>query len=74
MYYVILIMVAIAFFQVPGLLRGKRYRELLGFSLMWILAGAYSVAVAEGFPLPTIMDVLGFAYSRIPVLQDFFNW
>ena len=74
MYYVILIMVTIAFFQVPGLLRERRYREFLVFCLMWIAAGGYAVAVAARFPLPTVIDVLGFVYSRTPVLQDYFNW
>jgi hypothetical protein len=67
-------MVSIAFFQVPGLLREKRYRELLGFTLMWVVAGGYAAAVAANIPLPTVIDVLGTIYSRIPVLQDYFKW
>lgn len=74
MFYVMLIMAAIAFFQVPRLLREKRYRELLGFSLLWFVAGAYATMVAANVSLPTVIDVLEFVYSRIPVIQDYFHW
>jgi hypothetical protein len=62
---VLLIMITIALFQVPMLLRQKQYRELLGFSMIWLIATVYSLMVVLRVPLPGAVDVLEYIYGRI---------
>lgn len=64
MIWLVVVMVSIAFFQVPPLLRRKQWRELLGFGLVWISAFVYASLVAMDFPLPTIMEILNFTYKK----------
>lgn len=64
MIWLIIIMVSIALFQVPPLLRRKQWRELLGFGLIWLSAIFYASLVVMDFPLPSIMDILNFTYAK----------
>ncbi len=67
MIWLVIIMVSIAFFQVPPLLRRKQWRELLGFGLVWISAFVYASLVVLDFPLPTIMEIVNFTYKKTAV-------
>lgn len=62
-----LIMIAIAVYQVPGLLRQKQWRELAAFALMWLVAGVYALLTAMRFPLPTLVEALTFIYEILPI-------
>ncbi|MDO9536457.1 MAG: endospore germination permease [Bacillota bacterium] len=68
---------------VPSVTEPKKALEaaLLSILLSSIVLVVVTVVVisvigawADRVPLPTVIDVLQFFYSRIPVLQDYFNW
>lgn len=65
MIWVVITMSLIAFFQVPVLLRQKQWGELQSFSILWIIAAAYSLLVVLDVPLPTLLEVVDFVYSSI---------
>jgi|LFRM01.2.fsa_nt_gb hypothetical protein len=65
MIWVVIIMSLIAIFQVPVLLRQKQWGELQSFSILWIIAAAYSLLVVLDVPLPTLLEVVDFVYSSI---------
>jgi hypothetical protein len=65
MIWVVIIMSLIAIFQVPVLLRQKQWGELQSFSILWIIAAAYSLLAALDVPLPTLLEVVDFVYSSI---------
>ncbi len=59
------IMIAIALFEAPKLLRQKQYGELLAFSAMWGMAFGYAALVVMRVELPTILNVLEFIYTTV---------
>lgn len=61
MLWVILIMISIAIYQVPGLLRQKKWRELAVFALVWLVAGIYAFLAVMRYPLPSVIEMLTFA-------------
>ncbi len=68
MIMVVLIMLLIAFLQVPVLLRQKQRKELLSFSALWIVAAVYSLLVTLNVPLPTLLEVIDIVYGGISQL------
>jgi len=65
MIWLAIIMVSIAFFQVPPLLRRKQWRELVGFFLIWLSAALYASLVVLDFPLPTMVEIINLTYEKI---------
>ncbi len=58
MFFLIMIMVLIALFQVPALVRHGYWGELAAFSLLWIISGAYATLVVLNVPLIAPTDLL----------------
>jgi hypothetical protein len=67
MFWVILIMISIAIYQVPGLLQQKMWRELAAFALVWLTAGIYALLVVMRYPLPTVIEMLSFVNKMLPL-------
>lgn len=67
MIWVVLVMLSIAIYQVPRLLRQKQWRELAAFGLVWLAAGIYAFMTAMELPLPTIVEIVTFIYETIPL-------
>ena len=65
MSWVIIIMVAVLALEVPAILCDKAHRELLCFSILWVLAFVYASLVALKLPLPTVLEVLKYVYSQV---------
>lgn len=65
MAWVIATMLITFLIEVPALVRNKMYRELLSFSILWVLAFIYASLVALKVPLPTVVDVLENLYGVI---------
>ena len=59
------IMIAIALFEAPKLLKQKQYGELLAFGALWGMAFGYAALVVMRVELPTIMNVLEFVYAFV---------
>ncbi|NMB36224.1 MAG: hypothetical protein GX989_08070 [Firmicutes bacterium] len=59
------VMFIIFFMETPILFRSRMYRELLYFSLLWVLAFVYATLTVLRVPLPTVVEALKFIYSRI---------
>lgn len=62
---VLLIMILIAIFQVPPLVRNKQSRELIGFALVWSMATIFAALVASDVTLPGLVDLLELLYSYV---------
>jgi len=58
--WVVLIMISIAIYQVPDLLRQKKWRELAAFALLWLTAGIYAFLAVIRYPLPSVIEALVF--------------
>jgi len=65
MIYVGVLMVFIALFQVPIIIKKRRWRELAAFAVIWSLAFAYALLMAARAPLPNPTEVLGSVLDRI---------
>ena len=63
MLMLVVIMLAIALFEAPKLLREQQYGELLAFAVLWGVAFAYAALVVLRVELPTIVEVLVFIYA-----------
>lgn len=61
-------MVAIALFQVPIIIIKQRWRELLAFSIIWLVALVYALLVAGRAPIPNPTEVL------ISLIDRFLPW
>ncbi|MFY9384727.1 MAG: hypothetical protein WAQ10_03035 [Dethiobacteria bacterium] len=59
-----LIMILIALLQVPALVNGKRWPELAGFAVIWIIATLYALLISTGVPISTPTELL----------LSFYNW
>lgn len=57
------VMFIIFLIEVPALFRNKKYRELLYFIFLWVLAFVYAPLVALRVPLPTVVETLKYVYS-----------
>ena len=53
-----LIMILIALYQVPRLIREQQRRTLLVFSVLWVLATVYGSLVLEDVPVPRPTDLI----------------
>lgn len=67
---VLMVMMALAFLQVPPLVNRKQWGELAAFAGLWVVAGVYAFLVfgfhIRGAPIiPTLVDVLTPLLSRI---------
>lgn len=62
MIYLWLIMILIAAYQVPVMLKRRHYRTLFVFAGLWAFSGLYATLFISRFPLP---DVIGFLISLI---------
>lgn len=51
MWGVVILMLIIAFFEVPSLLKERKYRELTAFFVLWLIAGTYAALVVLDLPL-----------------------
>ncbi len=70
MIWLVIIMVSVAFFQVPPLLRRKQWRELVGFALVWLSAVLYASLVVMDFPLPTMVEIIKLTYEKINMAYE----
>lgn len=59
----VVVMLAIALFEAPKLLREQQYGELLAFGVLWGVAFTYAALVVLRVELPTIVEVLVFIYA-----------
>lgn len=62
---VLLVMVAIAWYEGPPLIRHGRRREAVLFGITWVVAGAYAVAVALGWRVPNPMDFIEWVFGPV---------
>jgi hypothetical protein len=53
-----LVMILIALYQVPRLLREQQRRTLLVFGFIWLLATVYGSLVLNDVPVPRPTDVI----------------
>lgn len=67
LYWVVVVMISIAIYQVPRLLRQKQWRELLAFGMVWLIAGVYAFLAAMEFPMPTLIEIVTLIYETIPL-------
>lgn len=58
---------AIAFFQVPSLVKKKQKRELIAFSCFLVLAFIFSMLLSLGVKIPSPLKMIQY------VIQDRFN-
>ena len=65
MLLLVLVMIAIALFEAPKLLRQKQIGELLAFGAMWGMAFGYAAMVVMRVELPTLLNVLEFIYAFV---------
>lgn len=65
MLLLVLIMLSIALYEVPRLLRQKQTGELIAFSVVWCIAFGYAALVTMRVALPTVMDVFAYVYGLL---------
>ncbi len=65
MLMLVFVMLAIASFEAPKLLKQKQYGELLAFSVMWGMAFGYAALVVMRVELPSLINVLEFVYAFV---------
>jgi len=58
MIYLGIIMILIAVYEVPIMLRRGHYRTLLVFAGLWILSGTYAALFILGAPLPDFIGLI----------------
>ena len=73
MWGVIMLMLSIGLFQVPSLLRGKKYRELAAFFMLWLIAGTYAylvvIEVSPVSPFMLIIQTVTYINNRLPLFS-----
>ncbi|NLN27433.1 MAG: hypothetical protein GX161_04375 [Firmicutes bacterium] len=62
---VLLAMAAIAWYEGPPLIRNRLWREAVIFAVLWLIALAYSAAVALGWKVPNPMDWIDWVFSPV---------
>lgn len=63
MFWTALAMLAIALIQAPPLVKGKRWPELAGFSIVWFIAALYALLITAGVSLPNPTELLRSFYT-----------
>ena len=58
MVWAAMLMVLIAIYQVPPLVKQKQWAELAGFALVWTMATAYALLVLSPVPVPRPIDLI----------------
>ena len=70
MLLLILALVAILLFEVPGLVRKKMWRELVVFSGLYLVGAVYSVGQVMRLEIPNPADLLEFIYGPLADYLD----
>jgi hypothetical protein len=60
-----LVMILIALYQVPRLLREEQRRTLLVFGFIWLLVTVYGSLVLNDVPVPRPTDVICAFFERL---------
>ena len=60
-----LVMILIALYQVPRLLREEQRRTLLVFGFIWLLVTVYGSLVLNDVPVPRPTDVICSFFERL---------
>lgn len=63
-----MIIILIAVYQVPPLLRQGEWQALFAFALVWLSAAGYALLVVMGVPLPTVVEVITLINEIVPFL------
>lgn len=72
MFVLIIIMVIIAAYQIPVLLRRKDlgYRELIAFLILWFISGLYAILVIMEVPVVSPFTLITKIVSKIINMVD----
>lgn len=69
MWGVVILMLIIAFFELPSLLKERKYRELTAFLVLWLIAGTYAGLVVLELPLVSpfvlITEIVTYINNRV---------
>lgn len=63
MFWIAMIMIALALIQVPAMVNQRRWAELGGYGAVWLAATAYALLIAAGVPLPNPTEALRAFYD-----------
>lgn len=66
---ILALMLAIAWFEGPPLIRFGHKREAIIFFILWGVALVYSVAVALGWSVPNPMDWIDFVFGFLTPIR-----
>ncbi len=59
------LMIFIVFFELPGLLNKKQYREMAAFLIICVIAAAYGSLYLLDIPLPSPFEVITKTVSNV---------
>lgn len=65
MFGLLIVMVLIALYEVPRLLRNRQYRTLVVFAFLWLLATVYGSLVLRDIPVPKPTELIYSFFSRL---------
>lgn len=60
-----IIMVLIALYEVPRLLRNRQHRTLVVFAFLWLLAAVYGSLLLSDIPVPKPTELIFSFFSRL---------
>lgn len=63
MFAVMLVMILIALFEIPKMLRKNQWGELIAFGGLWLFATLYTFLVAAEAPLPNPTELIFFLFG-----------